>query len=205
MKHVTVVAFDCDGVMFDTELANQAYYNHLLEHFGRAPMSPAQLAFVHMHTVNDALAHIFGDEQAVEAAHVYRKTLDYRLFIKYLQMEPNLVPLLVKLKPRFKTAIATNRTDTINRLLSEFDLNGYFDLVVTALDIQRPKPHPDPLLKILDHFQSEPDQVLYVGDSPLDEMAARAANVRFVAYRNPELTADHHISSLKDLETLLGL
>jgi phosphoglycolate phosphatase len=205
MKRIDVVAFDCDGVMFDTELANQAYYNHLLQHFGRAPMSPTQLAFVHMHTVNDALAHIFGDEQTVEAAHAYRKTLDYRLFIKYLQMEPNLVPLLVKLKPRFKTAIATNRTDTINRLLSEFDLNGYFDLVVTALDIQRPKPHPDPLLKILDHFQREPGQVLYVGDSQLDEMAAQAANVRFVAYRNPGLTAEYHISSLKDLETLLGL
>jgi phosphoglycolate phosphatase len=205
MKRIDVVAFDCDGVMFDTELANQAYYNHLLQHFGRAPMSPTQLAFVHMHTVNDAVAHIFGDEQTVEAAHAYRKTLDYRLFIKYLQMEPNLVPLLVKLKPRFKTAIATNRTDTINRLLSEFDLNGYFDLVVTALDIQRPKPHPDPLLKILDHFQREPGQVLYVGDSQLDEMAAQAANVRFVAYRNPGLTAEYHISSLKDLETLLGL
>ena len=205
MKHIEVVAFDCDGVMFDTELANQAYYNHLLEHFGRAPMSRAQLAFVHMHTVNESLAHIFDDEQTVEAAHAYRKTLDYRLFIKYLQMEPNLVPLLVKLKPRFKTAIATNRTDTINRLLSEFDLNGYFDLVVTALDIQRPKPHPDPLLRILDHFQSEPGHALYVGDSQLDEMAARAANVHFVAYCNPGLAAEHHISSLKDLETLLGL
>lgn len=205
MKQIDVVAFDCDGVMFDTELANQAYYNHLLEHFGRMPMSPSQLAFVHTHTVNDSLAHIFDDEQTQEAAHAYRKTLDYRLFIKYLRMEPNLVPLLEKLKPGFKTAIATNRTDTINRLLSEFNLNGYFDLVVTALDIPRPKPHPDPLLKILDHFQIEPERALYVGDSQLDEMAARAANIPFVAYRNQGLAAQHHISSLKDLETLVGL
>lgn len=205
MKHVTVVAFDCDGVMFDTEAANRAYYNHLLEHFGRSPMSPQQLAFVHMHPVNEALAHIFDDEQTRAAAHAYRRTLDYRMFIKYLEIEPHLVPLLKKLKPRFKTAIATNRTDTINRLLSEFDLTGLFDLVVTALDIQRPKPHPDPLLKVLDHFQIEPRQVLYVGDSQLDEMAALAADVTFVAYRNPGLTAEFHIASLKDLENLLGL
>jgi beta-phosphoglucomutase-like phosphatase (HAD superfamily) len=35
MKNTCVVAFDCDGVLFDTEAANWAYYNHILGHFGR--------------------------------------------------------------------------------------------------------------------------------------------------------------------------
>ncbi len=30
---VKVVAFDCDGVMFDSAAANQAYYNQVLRQF----------------------------------------------------------------------------------------------------------------------------------------------------------------------------
>ena len=39
MKNIKVVAFDCDGVMFDTTKANIAYYNQILDHFDR-PTNP---------------------------------------------------------------------------------------------------------------------------------------------------------------------
>ena len=115
------------------------------------------------------------------------------------------VTLLIILKPQFKTAIATNRSDTINRLLDAFDLDGYFDLIVTASDVERPKPHPDALLKILEHFKLPPSQVIYIGDSRLDELAAKAAGMPLVAYRNTELSAAYHINNLNELEGLLGV
>jgi len=39
MLNVSVVAFDCDGVLFDTLEANRHYYNHILEHFDRPAMN----------------------------------------------------------------------------------------------------------------------------------------------------------------------
>jgi phosphoglycolate phosphatase-like HAD superfamily hydrolase len=54
MKNLRVVAFDCDGVLFDTAEANRAYYNHILAHFGRPPMDRQQLLFVHTHTLHQA-------------------------------------------------------------------------------------------------------------------------------------------------------
>jgi len=113
--------------------------------------------------------------------------------------------LLEKLRPQIKTAVATNRTDTIERLLAEFDLDGYFDLVISSSDVQRPKPHPDALLKILDHFDLAPHQAIYIGDSRVDELAARAAKMPLVAYRNRELEADFYIDSLGELEQLLNI
>ena len=56
MNHIRVVVFDCDGVMFDTANSNMAYYNHLLQQFGRPTMTQAQFAYTHMHTVDEALA-----------------------------------------------------------------------------------------------------------------------------------------------------
>ena len=200
-----VVAFDCDGVMFDSEAANQAYYNHLLDHFHLPAMLPEQLAYVHMHTVDESLAYLIRDEATRDAAHTYRRQLGYRPFLKYMRMEPGLVPLLEMLRPRFKTAVATNRTDTMAHVLAENQIDHLFDLVVCALDVQFPKPHPEALLKVIKHFSVLPEAVVYVGDSPVDEMAAKAAGIRFMAYRNPDLAADYHIRHLAEIADLLCL
>ena len=203
MVNFRVVAFDCDGVLFDTEQANRVYYSNILQHFGRPAVTDEQFAFVHMHTVFESLAYLFPDEKALAAALGFRKTMDYQQYLRYFTVEPYLISLLEKLKPQFKTAIATNRTDTVNRLLAAFDVDGYFDLIITAGDVERPKPHPDVLLKISDHFNIRPNQVIYIGDSRVDELAARAAGMPLVAYRNPELMAEYYINSLNELEGLL--
>jgi phosphoglycolate phosphatase len=200
-----VVAFDCDGVMFDSREANQAYYNHLLERFHLPAMTPGQLAYVHMHTVDESLIFLIRDQATREAAHTYRKQLGYQPFLKFMQMEPGLVSLLETLRPRFKTAVATNRTDTMARVLAENRIDHLFDLVVCALDVQFPKPHPEALSKVASHFAVLPQEVMYVGDSQVDEMAAQAAGTPFVAYRNPTLTADHHVRHLSEIKGLLDL
>lgn len=205
MIRFEVVAFDCDGVLFDTEQANRVYYSNILQHFGMPAVTEEQFAYVHMHTISESLAYLFPDEKTLGAAHLFRETMDYQQYLSYLTVEPHLVSLLQKLKPKFKTAIATNRTDTMNRLLAAFDLEGDFDLIVTASDVKRPKPHPDVLLKISDHFNIPPDQVIYIGDSRLDELAARSAGVPLVAYRNPELSAEYYVNNLSEIEGLLGV
>ncbi len=205
MKNVKAVTFDCDGVMFDTAQANRFYYSHILQHFGRPTVTDEQFTFVHMHTVGESMAYLFPDETTLAAAHEFRKSMDYSQYLGYLTIEPHLVSLLEKLRPQIKTSIATNRTDTMDRLLAAFNLDGYFDLVVTASDVMRPKPHPEELLKILNYFDLEPCQTIYIGDSQVDEMAARAAAIPLVAFRNRGLSADYHIDTLKELEELLDL
>lgn len=205
MKNIKLVAFDCDGVLFDTAQANRFYYSHILQHFGRPALTEEQFRFVHMHTVHESMAYLLPDEKTLEAAHDFRKTMDYRKYLSYLKVEPQLVALLEKLRPRIKTAIATNRTDTMEQLLAEFDLDGYFDLVVTSSDVKQPKPHPEALLKILEYFGLASHQVIYIGDSQVDELAARAAKIPLVAYRNRELAAEYHIDSLGELEELLEI
>ena len=151
------------------------------------------------------MAYLFPDENTLEAALVFRQTMDYRKYLSYLTVEPQLISLLEKLRPRIKTAIATNRTDTMENLLAEFGLDGYFDLVVTASDVRQPKPHPDALVKILEYFGLTPHQIIYIGDSRVDELAARAAKIPLVAYRNRELAAQYHIDGLGELEELLDI
>jgi len=203
-KVVKAVVFDCDGVMFDTVKANTAYYDHILRHFGKPDMTPEQFAYTHMHTVDEALAYLFDDAAQLAQAGDFRGQMSYMPFLQFMEIEPGLKPLLRHLKPRYHTAVATNRTDTMNRVLRSHGLEDAFDLVVTALDVINPKPHPDQLNKILDHFALAPDQTIFIGDSELDAAAARAAGVSFVAYANRMLAADFHIERLDQVEDILN-
>ncbi|MFW6335253.1 MAG: HAD family hydrolase, partial [Desulfosalsimonas sp.] len=104
----------------------------------------------------------------------------------------------------FFTAVATNRSDTMNRVLEEHGLEHCFDLVVTALDVENPKPSPDQLIKITQHFGVSSGQVLYVGDSQVDQQAARAAGVILAACCNDSLEADYHIERLSEIKEIAG-
>ena len=203
MKNIKVVIFDCDGVMFDTVKANTAYYNNVLRHFGKPDMTSKQFAYSHMHTADDAMAYLFDDEKMLETAQTYRKSMSYLPFLKYMEIEPHLKPLLKRLRPKYKTAVATNRTDTMKRVLVEHKLKDYFDLVVSALDVKHPKPHPEQLVKIMKHFNIAPYNAIYIGDSKLDEMAAKAAEITLIAYKNRSISADFYINSLKEIEDIL--
>ena len=202
---IKVVAFDCDGVLFDSRAANTAFYNQIMTHLGLPPLTDRQSAYAHMHTVDEAIAYLVPDETSRSAAQAYRRRMTYLPFITLMEMDAELVPLLTRLHPHYRTAIATNRTDTMAKVLDHHNLGLFFDLVVTALDVAHPKPHPEQLLTVQRHFAIEPRQLLYVGDSQVDEAAAAAAGVCFVAYRNPRLRADHHVNGMLKLAALLGL
>jgi len=203
LEGIAVVIFDCDGVMFDSAKANTGYYNCILRHFSLPEMSSEQLEFVHMHTGDEAIEYLFGAAEMVQAAQAYRRKVGYLPFIKYMAIAPYLKPFLKRLKLSCHTAVATNRTDTMGRVLSEHQLEGWFDLVVTALDVALPKPHPDQLNAILAHFGIKPHQAVFLGDSKLDELAAEAAGVPFIAYSNDSLSAGLHISDFRTLEQIL--
>ncbi len=205
MNKIKVLTFDCDGVMFDTERANKAYYNDLLNHFGRPSMTPEQFFYAQMHTVDESIAHLFETPESYAAAQALRKQTGYEPYLRYMEMEPDLIAVLEKYHGRLKIAVATNRTDTMNKVLTVHGIERYFDLVVTALDVPRPKPHPDSLIRVLEYFDVSPDQMLYVGDSELDDQAARAAKVPLAAYDNTALAGDYHIKRLKELEGILDL
>jgi len=202
-NNISAVIFDCDGVMFDSRQANINFYNHILSHFNLPPMKGNDVVFVHMHTADESVQHIFQGTPYTDQAQEYRMKMDYGPFIKDMIIEPGLKKLLEYLKPRFGLAIATNRSNTIGKVLELNGLKEYFDIVVSSLDVENPKPHPEPLFKILDFFDISPDEAFYVGDSLIDYETARAADVHFISFKNKDLKADYHVGHLVDITNFL--
>ncbi len=192
---IRLVAFDCDGVLFDSRQANTAFYNAILAHFEQPPLTPEAEDFVHSHTVWESLAYAFQGYRRLEAVFAYCRTLNYQPFIPMMVEEPHLRDFLGYLRPAFFTALATNRTTTTHAVLSYHGLTEDFDLVVSAQDVSRPKPHPEAFERILNHFGLTPREAIFIGDSAVDEAFAANAGVDLVAYRNPRLQAAHHLES----------
>lgn len=203
MSRLQLVVFDCDGVMFDSLAANKVYYNDILAHFGHPPMDEEGLQYVHVHHVIDSVRFIFRHYPAdYEAADAYRQTMDYTPYLKFMRMEPDLPEFLQFLKPGYRTAISTNRSTTMTAILEIFGLAPYFDKVVTALDVANSKPHPEALHQILHHFALTADDAIYIGDSLVDLEHARAVGMRMIAFKNPDLEADFHVSRFMEIPAL---
>ena len=60
-------------------------------------------------------------------------------------------------------------------------LRDEFDIVVAHEDTARHKPDPDPVLYAIERLDGTPAQAVYVGDSPFDIRAAKAAGAYAVA------------------------
>lgn len=199
-----LVIFDCDGVLFDSREANRAYYNRLLDQFGCPPMDENEVDYVHSHNVTDSVSHIFRTHNEVrqDAVDRYRTELDYTPFLEHMIMEPDLIDFLRLIKPRYHTAISTNRTTTMPLLLDIFQLHPWFEQVVTALDTPRPKPAPDALHMILNNFQVGVEEAIYIGDSEVDREHAGSIGMKLIAFKNPALKAEYHVNSFMEITQL---
>jgi phosphoglycolate phosphatase len=200
MTDLKLVVLDCDGVMFDSRESNRAYYGHLRKRFSRPPLTEAEVGFVHAHPAHESVPFIFRTwPQDVARVNAYRATLDYTPFLRQMTIEPDLLEFLAAVRPPLLTAISTNRTSTMAAVLDTFALRPHFDLIVTALDVKQPKPHPEALLKILARFGVRAEQGIFVGDTQVDVDHAAAVGMPLIAFRSPSLRAAYHVSSFRQL------
>jgi phosphoglycolate phosphatase len=181
-----VVIYDCDGVMFDSLESNYIFYNRIMSHLERPPLDRADTlarTVLHTYSFTDVMDYFFLNDERRDDAMAFANTIRYRELVPFMRMEDGLIETLDQLKEHVSLAICTNRASSMEMLIEDFGLNGYFSYVMTASQVTNPKPHPEPLLKVLDYFGIAACEALFVGDAEVDRQAAASAGVPFVAYK----------------------
>ncbi len=78
--------------------------------------------------------------------------------------------------------VTAKRRSTVRLAFDRFpELEALTEVLVGADDTERHKPDPDPVLEALARLGETSDHAAYVGDSPFDVRAAKAAGVLAVA------------------------
>ena len=127
---------------------------------------------------------------------------------------PQVAQTLEKLSAAgFPLALVTNKpTPFIAPLLRALNIDRYFSLVIGGDDVAAKKPHPAPLFLVLGKFGLLPSQLLFVGDSRNDILAAQAAGCPCVGmtygynYGEPIATSQPNLvlDDFNDLMPALG-
>lgn len=96
-------------------------------------------------------------------------------------------------------------------LLKKHGLSGYFDFNLSRDDVAAMKPRPDGMVKAISMMGFPRDELLYVGDSVIDVLAAKGAGLkvasvvtgRYTAERLRSEGTDYILGSLSELLDLV--
>jgi pyrophosphatase PpaX len=78
--------------------------------------------------------------------------------------------------------VTAKRRETVQLAFDRLPgLECNFDVLIGSEDTERHKPDPDPILEALARLDAAPEDAAYIGDSPFDVRAAKAAGVYAVA------------------------
>jgi pyrophosphatase PpaX len=176
-----VVLFDLDGTLVDSAAVILGSFHHATETVLRRRFPDERI-----------LAQVGGSNLAtqmalLDAEHVDELVRVYREHNEPLQAElatfPGMVEVLAQLKREGRRlgVVSAKQGPTVRRAFESAGIGTFFDVVVGSDDTDRHKPDPEPVLKALELLEARPQEAAYVGDSPFDAAAARAAGVFSVA------------------------
>lgn len=175
------IVFDLDGTLIDSLGLILASYRHTMEtHLGRKMADDLWVRGMGTPLAVQMLEFARDEAEAASMVDTYtRHNLSNhdRLVFPY----PGVLEAVEELRSRGTTlAVATSKRAEATRLgLARCGLpEGWFAAIVTADDVTRPKPDPQPVQMALELAgEAEPARAVYVGDSVHDMRSGRAAGV----------------------------
>jgi phosphoglycolate phosphatase len=180
MSHV--VLFDLDGTLIDSRRDLALSTNAALRAVGLPERPEAEIAcFVgegSRRLIEQAISPRLDRFQLTHAAweeHYATHLIDHT--VPY----PGVSDLLDRLGEAATLAVHTNKPGTFARqILDGLGLSERFALVLGGGDGPARKPDPAGVLWLLEQLRTPADRAIYVGDSRIDAVTARAAGVRFI-------------------------
>jgi pyrophosphatase PpaX len=180
MRYETVL-FDLDGTLIDSGAAILASFHHATETvLGRRYADEVVMATVGGHGIHRQMAK-FDPDRVDDLVDAYRShNLD---LYRQIRLFPGVEGVLQSLREDgHRLGIVTVKSrGTVELTLELLPIGPFFDTVVTGDDVGQHKPDPAGLRLALGRLGGEPGSAAYVGDSPFDVQAAKAAGMAAVA------------------------
>ena len=197
---IKAVLFDMDGVILDSHDAWFYIFNKTLMKFEKKEISLEEFdECVWAKAFEKTCKKYF----TVSQSDINQYYLEiYPEFKQRTKPMKNVEETLTKLRGKgIKLAVASNtQKEVVKKSLVDVNLAGFFDLFLGGDSVEKGKPEPDILFKALELLRLNKEDVLFIGDTIWDKMAAEAAGVEFVGF---QIDSKNRIEDLNELIELV--
>jgi pyrophosphatase PpaX len=210
MRYPTVL-FDLDGTVVDSGSIILASMRHATREVLGRDFGDEQLMAAVGGPGLEAQMHALAPDRVPELVRVYREHNEP--LHDELVCCPGMDDLLVRLKEEGRRLgiVTAKRRVTVELAFARVPLGHLFETVVGGDETKRHKPDPEPLLLAASRLGASPRECAYVGDSPFDVRAAKAAGMGAVAvtwggiHARERLEQEDPDSLVATAEELLGV
>lgn len=212
MHKYKVLLFDLDGTLCDTdEMLIQSFFALYKKYRPAKIRTREELIYFSGPPIKKTLVDEFPDYPFEEIYKAFQET-SRELYLPYVKAFDNEIETLKKLKEAgYLLGVVTNKGAPLTKYSLEVaHIDGLFDVVISADDVNAPKPSPLGIDKALERLGIEDKgKVLYIGDNDIDyETATNAgADAMLVTWGPREIKrvkdAKFAVSSYNELGGLL--
>ena len=106
-------------------------------------------------------------------------------FPKYKQAYLGVLELIERLVGKFQLALVSSASRSeIDLITREFGIDRFFTFTISAEDVRKGKPDPEPYQKAVERFQVSPSDCVVIEDSVNGILSAKAAGCFCIAVTN---------------------
>ncbi|HBL07218.1 MAG TPA: pyrophosphatase PpaX [Clostridium sp.] len=199
---IKAILFDLDGTIIDTNELILTSFNYVLNNYLGLNIGKEEIVESFGIPLKDVLSE-YDKERADELVDEYIRYC-LNCHDKYIKSYDHVEDGLLKLKDKgLKLAIVTSKKrGTALRGLNCFDLEKYFDVIITPEDSRKHKPDGEPVLKACEVLKVNPNETIMVGDSHNDILCGKnavaktclvnytALNIEKIKAHNPDYIID---------------
>ena len=177
-----LVILDFDGTLADTQPLIISSLQRTIGALHLSPRTDGECKAIIGLPLEECFVTLLGvdDAMAARCAEVYRRVFDEDNHPGVVTLFPHVLETLAELHSRgLMLAICSSRArPTLDGFVATFHLEEYFSIIIGSNDVQRHKPHPEPVQAILSRLGVTPAEALVVGDASYDILMGAAAGCR---------------------------
>lgn len=188
-KQKPVIIFDVDGTLIDTrELIYNSFRHTFKSMDSDVQLNEELLATFMGPSLNDTFKKYFNEADAKKAFDIYRayNIENHDAMVKEM---PHALAVVKQLKvDGYDIGVLSNkRRDVVEMGLKKCGFDGLFKEVMCFDDGIMPKPSAEGIIKIVTKMGRSLNDVVYIGDSSIDILAAKNMGAYSIAYAYDEL------------------